>query len=384
MHPRALDHLKSVARCGLITSLLLAPSTLYATTQAQPSGPPAAELSAGWAALSRGELDKAGAAAERAITLAPTSVAAVTLAVEIDIARGRALAGLDVYERWLAARKVDAPYVLRRIALAHLRWTAQQPQGPRLEALRALVADGDEQASAELLKGAAAGAPAEARVLAAMGDPRGVEILIGQLQVPGGGKASIIEALAASRSRLAVAPLIGLLTDVREDHRAAAATALGRLGATDAIPALKPLLADPVLPVRSAAAAALYRLEDYSGIDLLDQLLASEHSMVRLNAAEAMAARPNAAWMSVVRALADDPDTSVQLGAARLLAPYDPELASRILQRLRSAENPAIREEAGRAFVEQLAADFASLRRYLRTDAITAVRAASRILELTR
>lgn len=306
------------------------------------------------------------------------------LAVEIDIARGGALAGLDAYERWLGSRTVDAPYVLRRVARAHLNWTAQQPAGPRLEALKALVADGDENAAAELMKGAAAGGPTQARALATMGDPRGVEMLIGQLQVPGGSKASVIEALGESRSRLAVPPLIGLLSDKREDHRAAAATALGRLGVTDAIPHLKPLLNDAVFPVRMAAAAALYRLDDYSGAELLDQLLASEHSMVRLNAAEAMAARPSAAWMSVVRALADDPDTSVQLGAARLLAPYDPQLASAILQRLRGAENPAVREEAGRAFVEQLAADFASLRRYLRTDAITAVRAAARILELTR
>lgn len=388
MHYRAGDRLIRTNRHVATTCLLLIAASIivFAQDPHRPSAtsPLAAALSAGWSALSRGDVDKAREAAERALAAAPANAAAVSLAVEIEVARGGALPGLDVYERWLRDRKVDAPYVLRRIALAHLRWTAQQPHGPRLEALRALVAEGDEEAAAELQKGAAAGGAAQARVLATMGDPRGVEMLIGHLQVPGGGKASIIDALGESRSRLAVAPLIGLLSDIREDHRAAAATALGRLGATEAIPPLKSLLKDPVVPVRTAAAAALYRLEDYSGIDLLDQLLASDHSMVRLNAAEAMAARPTAAWMGVVRALADDPDTSVQLGAARLLAPYDQQLASAILQRLRSAENPAIREEAGRAFVEQLAADFASLRRYLRTDAITAVRAASRILELTR
>jgi HEAT repeat protein len=135
-----------------------------------------------------------------------------------------------------------------------------------------------------------------------------------------------------------------------------------------------------------AAASALYRLRDDSGLNLLEELLASDHAAVRLGAADAMSAQPpSPSWLSVVRALANDPDTTVQLRAARLIAPYDPQLAATVLERLRGAENPAIREEAGRTFVHRVAADFASLRRYLRSpDPLTTVRAASRILELTR
>ena len=315
----------------------------------------------------------------------PLNPAAVALGVEVDVARGGSLAGLDTYERWLGSRKVDAPYVLRRLSHAHLRWVARQQQPARLEAIKALVADGDQEAADALLQEAAAGGPSQAKALASLGDPRGVEMLIGQLQTPAGSKRSVIEALAESRSRLAVAPLVNLLTDIREDHRAAAARALGQLGASDAISRLKPLLNDPVFPVRMAAAEALYRLEDYSGADLLDGLLTSDHAAVRLSAAESMAVKPSPSWLHVVRTLTSDPDTTVQLGAARLIAPYEPQLAAAVLERLRSAENPAIREEAGRAFVEQVAGDFASLRRYLRSpDPLTVVRAASRILSLTR
>ena len=346
----------------------------------------AGALAEGWAALNGGDLTKASRAADRAMKESPLSASAVALAVEVDVVRGGTLAGLDKYESWLGARKVDDAYVLRRVAQGHLRWVSRQHAHPaRLEAIKALVDDGDQNAGAELVREAAGGGLPEAKVLASVGDPRGVEMLIGQLRLPGGGKLAAIKGLAESGSKLAVAPLVELLTDVREDARAAAAEALGRLGASEAIPRIKPLLNDPVFPVKMAAAAALYRLQDYTGVSLLDGLLTSDHAAVRLSAAEAMAVNPSASWQSVVRALTNDPDTTVQLGAARLIAPYDPQLAASVLERLRGAENPAIREEAGRAFVQRVAGDFASLRRYLRSaDTVTAVRAASRILELTR
>jgi HEAT repeat protein len=98
-----------------------------------------------------------------------------------------------------------------------------------------------------------------------------------------------------------------------------------------------------------------------------------------------MAVRPPASWLSVVRALTAESDPSIQLGAARLIAPYDPELAASVLERLSGSDNPAIREEAARVFVQRVAGDFPELRRYLRSsDPLAAVRAAARIIELTR
>jgi hypothetical protein len=56
-----------------------------------------------------------------------------------------------------------------------------------------------------------------------------------------------------------------------------------------------------------------------------------------------------------------------------------------VLTQLQSSGNLAIREEAGRALAERVVNDFAGLRRMLHSpDAGTRVRAAARILELTR
>jgi len=374
-----------------VMALLLA--ALFAGSvraQARPAAPAetafATALAQGWSALAAGDLPKAVKYAESAMGERPGSAAAVALAVEVDLARSGPMAGLSTYERWLGNRRVEDPYVLRRIAHELLRSVARQKTHlGRIEAAKALMVDGDPQASADLVRGAAGGGQMEARTLASLGDPQSVEILIGQLQGPDGGKLGAINALAQSGSKLAVPPLLKLLTDIREDHRAAAADALGRLGASQTIPQLKPLLKDPAFPVRMSAATALYQLEDYSGVDLLDELMASAHAAVRLSAAEAMAVRPPASWIGVVRALTSEDDASVQLGAARLIAPYDPQLAASVLERLSGSDNPAIREEAARVFVQRVAGDFPELRRYLRsTDPLTAVRAAARIIELTR
>ncbi len=348
--------------------------------------PPAALLAEGWTALGQGQLARAAQAAQRAMADSPRSAAALALAVEVEIARGGAIPALDTYERWLGAKRIDEAYVLRRIAHAHLRGAARQGQGAaRLEAVKALAAEGDPQAGADLMREASGGPPADPQVLASLGDERAVQALIAQLRVPGGSKVGVLKALVESRSRLAVPAIADVLADAREEHRAAAADALGRLGAPDAAARLRPLLEDPAFPVRVAAAGALYRLGDNSGVALLEQLLASEHAAVRLGAADAMSARPTPAWHAVVRELTRAGDATVQLGAARLIAPYDHELASTLLQQLGRSDNPAIREEAGRTFVERVAGDFRSLRAYLRgRDAVTAVRAAARILELTR
>jgi len=382
----------AIGRTVIAVGLLLAAGAAPAGAQMAPrkTDPAPVEvrtLSEGWAALGRNDLESARKAAERALSEFPRSVAAVTLAIEVDISTGSGpLAGLTTYERWLGERKLEDPYILRRVARADLRSTIRVRQHPaRLEAARALSADGDPQAAVLLGQGANGGGFAETRMLASLGHPGAVQALIADLRAPGGSKLGIINALVESRSKHAVAPLMELLSSPQEDHRAAAADALGRLGAAQAIPRLKQMLTDPVSPVRMTAASALYRLEDYSGVNLLEQMLTSEHPAVRLGGAEAMAVRPAGAWLSVVQELTNAADASVQLGAARLIAPYDPQRAASVLGRLQQSENPAVREEAGRVLVERVASDFTILRRYLRSpDGLTSVRAAARILELTR
>ncbi len=370
---------------GLLAAFLVLPA--FAQSAPPPASSPEVQTVAdGWSALKQGNLGLAGKIAERAIAEYPRSPAAAVLAVEVDIVRGGTLAGLAPYERWLGDRPVDDPYVLRRVAHAHLRRVAADRQHPaRLEAATALAAEGEADVQAELSAAAAKGGLIETEMLASIGDPRAVQNLVAALRAPAGSKVRTIKALGDSGSAIAVRPLLELLNDVREEHRAAAAEALGRLGAAEAIPSLKPLLNDPVFPVRVAAASALYRLQDYGGVNLLEELMASEHGAVRLGAVEALSVRPTGSWLGVVRDLTRHEDATVQLGAARLIAPYEPEVARAVLERLGASENPAVREEAARTFVRQLAADFSSLRRFLRNpDALTSVRAAARILELTR
>lgn len=344
-------------------------------------------LAEGWSALGAGDLAGAARAAQRALGESPGSVAAVALAVDVEAAMGRTVVpGLDAYEQWLDGRRVEAPYVLRRIAQAHLRRIARHAQhAARYEAARLLIADGDRGLAAEISSASSNQSHPDATLLASVRDDRGVKALIDQLRAPGPGKLRTIHALVESGSAAAVPALLELLEDPREEHRAGAADALGKLRATRAIPRLQQCLQDPAFPVRVAAASALYRMEDLNGVGLLEQLLASEHASVRLAGAQALSPSPGGSWEGVVRGLAADPDESVRLGAARLIAPYDAVLASQVLTGLASSGNLAVREEAQRIFVAHVSADFGGLRRALRSaDGLTSARAAGRLLELTR
>lgn len=378
--------LNSLRRPSLAAGFLcLLPILASAQPAAQKPDPESGVLAEGWTALAAGDLGKAGAAARRGLGADPHGAGPLTLLVEVEIARAGALAGLASYEQWLGSRKVEAVYVLRRIATALLLQVSRQPSAAaRLDAFKALVADRHPAALRSATDAAAGGGIFETRLMASLGDERAVRSLIEQLKQPRDRQATI-DALVESRSPLAVQPLIQLLANGSDDDKVAAAEALGRLGAEEAVGPLKAVLKTPNFVVRHKAAAALYRLGDNSGATLLDQLLTSEHAGVRLGAVEALSVRPGGAWLTVARALTSDPDQAIQLAAARIVAPYDRELAESVVSRLSGSENLAIREEAGRILANHLATDFTTLRRLLRSpDERGAVRAASRILELTR
>ena len=264
--------------------------------------------------------------------------------------------------------------------------TRQKPvTASRIDALAALAADGDQDAATTLDQAMSTQGFAETRVLAAMGSTKAVKALIAQLDSMPGSKTPIINALGASGNKLAVPPLKALLADPNDLNRAAAAEALGQLGATETIRDLVPLLKDQVFTVKLKAAGALYRLNDPSGMSLLMELTGSEHAAIRIAAAAELAAQPDANWQSLVRGLATDPDPMVRLEAARLIAPYDQQLAINTLDGLMRDGNMAIRESASGVFVDRVAGDFAALRALLRSgDVAVRVKAASRILELTR
>jgi len=363
-----------------------APSGAAAQQSAAPAAAESSVLADGWARLAKGDAAGAAAAAAQAIARDPLSVAAASLAVDAELARGGTTAGLNTYEKWLGSRRLDDGYVLRRVARALLREaTSTQPNGvARLEALRGLAADGDAAATAALQDAATSGSFGEMRALAGLGNRRAVDELIAQLDTRPD-KSLIISALGASGGKQAIRPLIGVLADPRDVNRAAAADALGRLEATEAIPQLKALLNDQVFAVRVTAAGALFRLNDSSGLPLLSELAQSEHAAIRVAAAREMAAQPDTAWQGMVRVLTSDPDPVVRLDAARLIAPYDQALALRVLDDLLRDGNIAVREAASQVMVEQVASDFATLRSLMRSEDLTVrVKAAARVLELTR
>jgi HEAT repeat protein len=354
-----------------------------------PSKTEATELTNGWALLTEGKVDQALIRADRVLATNPRSVAAFVLGVEAELARSGSTAALARYEGWIGARAFEEPSVLRRIASGVLRELADPAAkaSTRLEALRALVEDGDTAAAVALQQGVKTSSLAEARVLASMGDETAVKLLITDLTRSAGRGMTSIEALGASGSSLAVAALSEHLTHGLPEIRAAAVEGLGKLGAKyNTASRIKPLLNDSTSYVRVKAAAALYALGDMSGLRILQDLAAQESPAGRLMAAQAMASQPGGEWQEAVRQLTSAPQPEVRVGAARLLLPHQPEVARRVLEAAMNDPNPAIRSMASESMVEALpVGDLRALRQMLKTaDNHVRVRAAARLLEVLR
>jgi HEAT repeat protein len=334
--------------------------------------------------LAQGAAPDAATRAARILEKYPRSAAALSLAVEAQIARGGSLAGLDQYERWLAQRTIEEPGVLRRIAHSLLREAAfqQADAAARHDALEALAREQDPAAAAAL-KGDADD-PAQLRLRATLGDQAAVKVLLARLQ-SGDNNPTILEALGRSGSPAAVEPLVQRLGDPRPEIRGAAADALGELDARTALPRLKTLLSDQSSFVRTQAAAALLRMDDTTGVPLLENLMTSESAAGRLIGVEALASRPDPSWQAAARSLTEAAEPEVRLAGARLIAPYDPDLASRVLDALSRDNNPVIRELAARAGPEIAAGNLTALRHLMRNaDRTVRIRSADRVLSLTR
>lgn len=382
---------------ALILSILIAgtataaqstppPRTRAQQKPAAASGPAEAILlTNGWALLSQGLVDDAYRKANEVLVRYPRSAAALSLGVEAAIARGGASNGIAQYEQWLGSRPYEEPAVLRRLAGAVLHEAGSQQSDAlvRLEALRALAEDGQQEAVSAL---EASALPANTRTLAALGSARAVKQLGEQLAAGNPDKARIVEALGQSGRRSALPAVAAQAADPRDEVRAAVADALAELHADDQIAVLKSLLVDSSAFVRTHAARALFRLGDMSGLSLLQQLAAGDAPSGRIAAAEAMSTSPDASWLSLVRDLTSSSEPEIRVQAARLLAPQDPESAKRVLEAASADPNIAIREMATRALPEVLSvSDLTALRQLLHgADGLAKVQAAARILTLTR
>lgn len=345
-----------------------------AATANREVAPETAAVARGWEMLAKGDAAAASTLAGDLLKKYPASAAVLVLAIDAAAAQSGALAALGVYERWLGSRTLEDGYVLRRVARALLREIARNhaDRARSLEAIEALIRDGNADAASLL--------PSKEST----GNQQTVDSLIAESKEPGPGRRMAILALAKSGSSQAITPLTALLKDPDPVVRAATAEALGALSAEQAIPSLKSLLDDPVFHVRVAAATALATLKDPSGIGWLRPLLASEHAGVRVGAAAALKNEADADWLFVVRGLTKETDPEIRRQAAELVAPHDPELARATLEPLLNDPNPALRQAAADSYATATA-DFAVLRRFLRSaDAGTQVRAADRMLSLTR
>ena len=371
--------------------VLAGQSSAKARPAARPRAPQAigvaeaTELTNGWAYLAEGRPDQALVRAERLLASDARNAAALVLAVEAEIARAGADAALIRYERWLGQRTIEEPAVVRSLALGVLRELGARKSDPAsFDALRVLAENGDRAAAAQLAQGPAGAG--ELRRRASAGDERAVKALASQLSGVGSSALGIIDALGASGSVAAVAPLTASLRHQSPEIRGAAAEALGRLGAKyDVSASLGPLLKDPVAYVRVKAAGALFALGDMSGLSILNDLSSAESAVSRLMAAQAMASRPGPEWQESLRRLTSASEPEVRVGAARLLAPHDPEFARRVLEAAMTDSTPAIRDLAAEAFTDVASGDLRTLRHLLKsTSAQTKVLAAGRILALLR
>lgn len=383
-----------------MTSLVVVVTLALATQQAQPPerpAPPSAVAAAeaaraaeAWIALANRNVAEAEEQLRRLQTEFPNSSQILALAVEVDLMRRNAESALASYERWRSGRDFEDPSVLRRIAQAVLREIAADPSHiRRLEALRALADDGDREAAASMLEAAQKGSVADIAALAAAGHPQAIDRVAEALTRPVPNKIALVEALAEGGATSAIPAIASMLDEPRPEHRAAAASALGRLGARDHVERLRQILKQPDEPpyVRLAAAAGLYQLGDSSGLAQLQNWLRSPVPAMRLAAAEALVARqdarPDGEWMSTVRELQQADDPAVRLGAAKLLAPHDPATARATMQQLASSGDILLAATAAAELADVVDGNLSELRALLaRPDARLA--AARRILELTR
>ncbi|MEO8084980.1 MAG: HEAT repeat domain-containing protein, partial [Ardenticatenales bacterium] len=230
------------------------------------------------------------------------------------------------------------------------------------------------------------GSIGDAAALAAAGNDAGVKRVAALLAGPAPNKIALVEALAAGKNQAAIPALVAMLNDPRPEHQAAAATALGQLGARDQINKLQSMLTTPNAPpyVTMAVAGALLKLDDLSGYDKLQTWMHSEIPAMRAAAAKALSSRPDANWTTTVRDLTKDGDPLVQMDAAKLLIPFDPDLARTTLARLGQDQNPTIRDMANQASATALPADLTQLKGLLRQGDPGRIPAAQRVLELTR
>jgi HEAT repeat protein len=163
-------------------------------------------------------------------------------------------------------------------------------------------------------------------------------------------------ASAVRQNIAAVPPLTGLLLrlDEKPALRAAAATALGRIGIGLAAGSLIAALKDPAPEVRYTAALALGRLRSGAAAESLSQILRSDGAWwVRYAASIALGRTGGDAAVPALRAcLLAEPDWRIRLQAVRSLQDNGGTAAAEAVSLALNDKDPGVRTLAASALAE--------------------------------
>ena len=347
----------------------------------------AAEVATFWVQIAAGKAAEVASRARQLLEKYPRSAAVLSVVIETDIVTGSASRALTTYDAWLRGRLVEEPLIIRRMARA-LLFEFGRHDGDRLaqsEALLALVDDGEPVAREMLTTMAQSGGETGLRSASRLQDPSAISQIAQRMTATKGDKTRDIDLLKATKSPLAVPPLIATLADPEPRHRAMAAMALAEFTGANVTSALLPLLNDQDGTVRTAVAGALLKHGNFAGLALLEDHAGRPEVTFRLAAARLLAPRPDDRWMGLVRGLLAEHDSVARLEAAQLIAPHDAAAARQTLMDLGNDPNPEIREDAEVARAELPGATLTELRVLMRDGKTRGrVRAAARVLEITR
>jgi hypothetical protein len=318
------------------------------------ASPDLSTLAGGWASLAAGRSQEAIKAADAVLTRRPGDHRALDLKIEA-LAHGEPLRALDAYEAWLGRTRIEDVFLLVPVARGTLEQVASgQDRALTLRALQRLARTGDAQDAARLQEFLKAGTGTSAN--ATQGAQQDVQLALGgdaaaarRLTEPQAASSVPPQALAKaliSAGPTAVPMLRALLKHPAAPVRMEAAMSLGQLGATDAIPDIKPMMNDP--EVRSFAAVALARLGDAEGDTVVQELLQSPVLDMRLLGAQAYEGRGPGPWVQALMPALQDPNGLTRIRAAELLAPVAPEVALPVLLEASRDPNPVVRADVMR------------------------------------
>lgn len=242
--------------------------------------------------------------------------------------------------QWIEQLAHDDPHVRREAARA----LGESESREAVEALCVLLlrpTDASDETNPEHTARAAA-----AVALGHIGDPAATEALVAALSDPFNAGTAASTALG----RLSPPPvgrLVLALADSNPWRRARAVVALAECRASDAFEQMAQLLDDAEEPVRRAAATALGKLQDSRAVPLLSTLLSrsGESAFVRSYAAASLGTLKDSRSVEALVAALDAPEALLRRAAARaLLRIGDPRPRPRLEAMAVEDPDPSVRQ----------------------------------------